>query len=74
MIYSFALCHESQADGVDDYTSCPRLVAHPSETALALSQVSRSVRTDSMAVYYSETTCLVTKWRSNPPLVPLMVQ
>jgi hypothetical protein len=27
-----------------------------------------------MAVYYSETTCLVTKWRSKPPLVPLMAQ
>jgi len=42
MIYSFAVYHEAQVDGPDDYRSYPRLGTRPGDTALALSHVSRS--------------------------------
>ena len=74
IIYSFALCHESKSDGADDYRSYPRLGTGPSATALALSHVSRSVRADSMATYYGETTFLFIKWPSVPPLLPVILR
>jgi hypothetical protein len=74
IIYSFALCHESQSDGADDYRSYPRLGTSPSATALALSHVSRSVRADSMVTYYGETTFLFIKWPSIPPLLPVILR
>jgi len=74
MIYSFAVYHEAQTDGPDDYRSYPRLGCRPGDTALALSHVSRSVRADSTATYYAETTFLFIKWPSTPPLTPLVLR
>jgi hypothetical protein len=74
IIYSFALCHETQSDSANDYRSYPRLGTGPSVTALALSHVSRSVRADSMATYYGETTFLFIKWPSIPPLLPAILR
>lgn len=73
MIYSFALCHESQPDDAGHHRSYPRLSAGPSATALALSHVSRSVRADSMAAYYGENTFLSIKRLAMRPLVPAIL-
>jgi len=74
IIYIFAVYHESQVEGPEEYRDCPRLGSRPGDTALALSHVSRSVRADSMAAYYGETTFLFTKWPSTPPLLPLVLR
>ena len=74
MVYSFAVYHESQVESPGEYQAYPRLGARPGATALALSHVSRSVRADSMATYYAETTFLFVKWPSTPPLLPMILR